>query len=211
MYTYVLRIPLFHLHSYHSLTCHFVTAEFERVQVFLHAVSFDNSHTGDQIASTLINCLQAWGIFDALHVGVCDNGSNFVAGLRNSAFPTYLAWTTHVNLLSMMAVYIAQPSVTLLTAKAISYRQSNLACKALHRIQEQLFISSLRMNQPVGMHVLCLTGFLNKDMQAITAANVELDVPVELRSADWVLAEKVVKILKVFEEATREASGSNAT
>ena len=27
----------------------------------------------------------------------------------------------------------------------------------------------------------------------------------------WVLAEKVVKILKVFEEATREASGSNAT
>ena len=89
-------------------------------------------------ASTLINCLQAWGIFDALHVGVCDNGSNFAAGLRNSAFPTYLAWITHFNLLSMMAVYIAQPSVTSLTAKAISYRQSNLACKALHRIQEQL-------------------------------------------------------------------------
>ena len=38
----------------------------------------------------------------------------------------------------MMAVYIAQPSVTSFTAKAISYRQSNLACKALHRIQEQL-------------------------------------------------------------------------
>ena len=36
--------------SYHSLTCHFVTAEFERVQVCLHAVSFDDSHTGDQIA-----------------------------------------------------------------------------------------------------------------------------------------------------------------
>ena len=84
--------------SYHSLTCHFVTAEFERVQVCLHAVSFDDSHTGDQIASTLINCLQAWGIFDALHVGVCDNGSNFIAGLRNSAFPTYLAWITHFNL-----------------------------------------------------------------------------------------------------------------
>ena len=35
---------------YHSLTSHFVTAEFERVQVCLHAVSFDDSHTGDQIA-----------------------------------------------------------------------------------------------------------------------------------------------------------------
>ena len=51
---------------------------------------------------------------------------------------------------------------------------------------------------------------LLEQRQAITAANVELDVPVELRSADRVLAEKVVKILNVFEEATREASGSNA-
>ena len=41
------------------------------------------------------------------------------------------------------------------------------------------------MNQPIGIpHIICSTGFLNKDMQAITAANVELDVPVELRSAD---------------------------
>ena len=47
--------------------------------------------------------------------------------------------------------------------------------------------------------------------QPITAANVGLDVPVELHSADWVLAEKVVKIFKVFEEATREASDGNAT
>ena len=62
------------------------------------------------------------------------------------------------------------------------------------------------MNQPIEIpRIICSTGFLNKDMQAFTAANVELDVPVELRSADWVLAEKMVKI------ATREASGSNAT
>ena len=52
---------------------------------------------------------------------------------------------------------------------------------------------------------------LLEQRQAITAANVDLDVPVELYSADWALAEKVVKILKVFEEATKEASGINAT
>ena len=48
----------YHALLYHSLTSHFVTAEFERVHAGLPSFcSFDNSHTGDQIASTLINCL----------------------------------------------------------------------------------------------------------------------------------------------------------
>ena len=38
---------------------------------------------------------------------------------------------------------------------------------------------------------------LPEKRQAINAANVELDVPVKLCSADWVLAEKVMKILKL--------------
>ena len=44
--------------------------------------------------------------------------------------------------------------------------------------------------------------------KAITAANVELCVPVELYVSHWALAEKVVKVLQVYEEATHEASGN---
>lgn len=46
---------------------------------------------------------------------------------------------------------------------------------------------------------------------AITATGVELDVPIELSSSHWALAEKTVKILQVYEEATREASGNYST
>lgn len=46
---------------------------------------------------------------------------------------------------------------------------------------------------------------------AITAAGAELDVPIELSSSNWTLAEKTVKILQIYEEATREASGNYAT
>ena len=35
----------------------------------------------------------------------------------------------------------------------------------------------------------------------------ELEVQIELQSAHWALAEKAVKVLQVFEEATHEASG----
>ena len=203
--------------SYLSLTCHFVTADFKRVQACLHAVSFDDSHTGAQIASTLINCLQAWGIFDALHVVVRDNGSNFVAGLRDNNIPN-IPCLAHTLQLVVHDGCLAQPSVTSLTAKARKlvgyYRRSNLACKALTRIQEQLNcpVHRLIQDEPTRWNTTYyMLDRLLEQRQAITAANVELDVPVELRSADWMLGEKVVKILKVFEEATREASGSNAT
>ena len=48
---------------------------------------------------------------------------------------------------------------------------------------------------------------LVEQKKAIIASNAECQPPTELRSYQWVLAEKVVKLLKVFEEATREISG----
>jgi len=52
---------------------------------------------------------------------------------------------------------------------------------------------------------------LVEQRKALTAASVELDVPVELHASHWVLAEKVIKVLQVYEEATREASGEDST
>ena len=48
---------------------------------------------------------------------------------------------------------------------------------------------------------------LLEQKKAITASSAECQPPTELRSHKWALAEKVVKLLKVFEEATREISG----
>ena len=45
----------------------------------------------------------------------------------------------------------------------------------------------------------------------ITAAGAELDVPIELTNSYWMLAEKAVKILQIYEKVTREASGNYAT
>ena len=43
--------------------------------------------------------------------------------------------------------------------------------------------------------------------KAITASDTECQPPTELRAQQWILAEKVAKLLKVFEEAIREISG----
>ena len=62
-----------------------------------------------------------------------------------------------------------------------------MACKALHRIQEQLNcpVHMLIQDEPTCWNTMYyMLDRLLEQGQAITAANVELDVPVELCSAD---------------------------
>ena len=106
--------------SYLSLTAHFINSNHERQQACLHAVPFDGSHTGERIASMITNCLQAWGIAEKLHVVVHDNGSNFVAGLREGNVPN-IPCLAHKLQLVMKDGCLAQPCVSALTAMARNY------------------------------------------------------------------------------------------
>ena len=104
-------------------------------------MAFNGSHTGPDFAAMICDCLQAWGIYNKLHVVVRDNGSNFVAGLRDASIPN-LPCLAHTLQLVIKDGCLTQPCVTALTAKARKlvghYKHSNIACKTLERIQEQL-------------------------------------------------------------------------
>ena len=52
---------------------------------------------------------------------------------------------------------------------------------------------------------------LVEQKNAIVAANTECQPPAELHTQQWNPAEKVIKLLKVFEEATHEVSGEYAS
>ena len=73
--------------SYISLTCHYISSDFKHHHVCLNAAPFNDRHTGEHISAMINNCLQSWNLADKLHVVVHDNGSNFVAGLRNAKIP----------------------------------------------------------------------------------------------------------------------------
>ena len=80
--------------SYISFTCHYITPEFECQQVYLQAAPFNSQHTGGHIAAMLKSSLYNWNLADNLHIVLRDNGSNFVAGLRDAEVPNYLVWLT---------------------------------------------------------------------------------------------------------------------
>ena len=146
-----------------------------------------------------------------------DNGSNFVAGLRDAGIPN-IPCLAHTLLLVVKDGCLAQPAVVDLTAKARKlvghYKHSNIALQSLLKIQEQLGLSPKRLIQDEPTRWNTTFYMLQRLLElkvAITAAGAELDVPIELSSSNWTLAEKIVKILQIYEEATCEASGNYST
>ena len=74
-----------------------------------------------------------------VHVVVRDNGSNFVAGLRDAGIPN-IPCLAHTLLLVVKDGCLAQPAVVDLTAKARKLvgrcKHSNIALQSLLKIQE---------------------------------------------------------------------------
>ena len=195
--------------SYISLTCHYITPAFDQQQVCLHAAPFNNHHTGEHIGSMVIKC---WSLTDKLHV-VRDNGSK-AKGCRYSKLWVF----GHTLQLVVKDGCLAQPAVVELTAKARKLvghnKHSNVALQCLVRIQEQLGLSPKRLIQDEPTKWNATYYMLQRLVElrvALTAAGVDLNVPVELTSSNWLLMEKVVKILQIYEEVTHEASGNYAT
>ena len=162
-------------------------------------------------------CLEKWDLSSKVHVIVRDNGTNFVAGLRDAGLPS-IPCLAHTLQLVVKDGCLAQPAVVELTTKARKlvghYKHSNVALQSLLRIQEQLGLSPKRLIQDETTRWNTTFYMLERLIElkvAITATGVELEVPIELSSSNWALAEKTVKILQVYEEATREASGNYAT
>ena len=56
--------------SYISLTCHSSTKEFQYQHMCLHDAPFNEQHTGEHIATMLVNCLQCRNLSEKLHVVV---------------------------------------------------------------------------------------------------------------------------------------------
>ena len=72
------------LDTYLSFTAHWIDKDWEYKEGCLHAQPFNERHSGENIASVFMPCLDAWKINEKLHLVLRDSGSNFVAGFREA-------------------------------------------------------------------------------------------------------------------------------
>ena len=178
--------------SYISLTCHYVVKEdFTQKQLCLHAAPFNDQHTGEHIGNMMNRCLEEWDLSNKVHVIVRDNGTNFVAGLRDPGLPS-IPCLAHTLQLIVKDGYLAQLAVVELTAKAFKlvghYKHSNIALQSLLSIQEQLGLSLKRLIQDETTRwnttFYMLESLIELEV-AITATGIELEVPIESSSSRY--------------------------
>ena len=180
----------------------------EKKDVMLNSWLFDESHTGANISSAILSHLQTWEIEEKVVCVVCDNAANMVSEL-NITNVASLPCLAHSLQLVIKDGVLLQPAVVQLLSCVRSmvghYHCSNVAFNTFRQIQSQLNLPVHVLIQDVATHwnsSYYMLEWLLEQKKAITASNAECQLPTELHSQQWVLAEKVVKLLKVFEEAT---------
>ena len=200
-----------------SLTAHCVLSDFNKISCVLQSAAFNDSYTGENIANLIITSLQSWNLEEKLVCIVRDNASSFVAGLRDADIPN-IPCLSHTLQLVIDDGVLAQPcGVSLLAAgrRLVGhFKRSNVNVHALGRIQERLGLKKHRLiqDEPTRWNTsYYMLERLIEQRQAICAAEVECRIVSELNNQQWQLAEKVVKVLKPFEEATEAVSSKGSS
>ena len=141
-----------------------------------------------------------------------------VAAMIAASFPS-LGCLAHTLQLIIKDGIFQQPAVQNLLTSARSivgfYNRFNTAFHMFQQVQEQLDLPKHCLFQDVSTRwnsSFYMLQRLLEQKRAITVASTECEsTPKELRAQQWTLAEKIVKMLVVFDEATREASGDYAS
>ena len=203
--------------GYLSFTAHWIDDNWNYKECCLHAQPFNERHTGENIASTFTSCMEQWHIREKVHLVLRDNGSNFVAGFRDAGILAFGCFAHTLQLVVHDGVLAQRGVQTLLSVSrqvVRHFKHSNVSLQALKSIQQRLDIPQHRPIQDQATRwnsSYYMLEWLMEQRQAILAVTSEVNLPVEITTTQWQLMGKVLRVLKPFEEATKEASYANAS
>ena len=213
-----------HKHGYIGLLVNYISG-WRRVCLCLACGPFDQSHTGEAVGQWVEHQCDMWNITDKVNFVVTDTASNMVKMMEY--LPTHFRWgecLNHVMQLSIKDELLEKPAIkslcnscreictfankSVLLSKAITDHQKATGkenAKCLNLVQDVV----TRWNSTY----LMLDRFL---VLQESVKSILLDpewkkkLKVTIRADDWLLMDRVVKILKIFQDATVQFSSSSA-
>ena len=180
-------------------------------------LKFNERHTGDNIAIVYSDCVCEWKIESKIVCALRDGGSNFVAGFNSCGVPSITCLAHSLQCVIHDGVLAQRDVQDLLAAgrRIVGhYKHSNVAFHLLQRIQAQLELKvcALYQDEPTRWNSsYYMLKRLVEQRKAISAANAEAGASFDLSAAQWKLAEKVIKLLQPFEEATEDISSNSSS
>ncbi|GBP09762.1 Zinc finger BED domain-containing protein 4 [Eumeta japonica] len=204
-----------------SLTAHGITATFEYKSYCLEVLPFDGSHTGINIASNLNKAFHDWNIQDRVRAIVSDNAANISVAIREIQ-ETYnvvpVKCLAHSLQLVIKARLFKDDKVKEMITKARSiighFSHSTSSNKVLKEMQDTHNIANHVLIQDISTRwdsTLQALRRLLEQRVAVQACLPRITCKAELTTEEWIMMEKVVNILRYFEEATKSVSKSTAT
>lgn len=200
-----------------SFTCHGITEEFERKMIVLKAEVFNDSrHTGENIAHKVEGILSSWEIpKEKVQCIVRDAGANMKKGIC-------LLNVQHIDCASHKIQNVlkeglkAQETVAAVVTKckniATHFHHSNTAHGELATLQQRLNQKPLKIIQQCTTRWNSTFYMLERILQVKESlclyASTNNKIP-QLTSEEWTIMEKLIGLLRPFEEITKELSAAN--
>ena len=196
-----------------TVTCHFVTPDWQMKSAVLETLHVDRSHTADNIAVLLMKVAEEWNISSKVCCVVTDNANNIVAAVKKNKWNHLPCFAHTLNLIISNSLHdVPEISVIIQSVKnVVSYFNiSSLAAEKLNEIQTRLNIDNHKLIQQVEMRwnsVFYMLEQIIEQEEAVCTTLCLLDKSELLISTATIeVIKEAVEILRPFEEVTREVS-----
>ncbi|XP_012558654.2 zinc finger BED domain-containing protein 4-like [Hydra vulgaris] len=185
-------------HGYLGMTVHFISKDWNRVKFCISCSPFDESHTAKNIFKEIKAAAEEWEISSKIGVCLRDNAANVKAAFNEPSYPT-------INELIEKSRKLCSYTSHSIGFYTELYRQQEIQMDRKDRLGLKNDVAT-RWNSTYYMleRILHLKPAIAATLLKFPSVGIEFSVQ------DWSLYEKVVRILSVFEEATKMLSGSDS-
>lgn len=203
--------------SFMSFTGHWISNDFVYHHAALEVKHFPGSHTGEAIRDMYKLVMNEWNLNDKMHIVLRDGGANIVKGLRIANLETESCFLHSLHL-TISDALTSQRSVSDLIAvskKIIThFNHSPLACSRLTAIQiNELKIPKKKLVQSVVTRwnsTYYMLERLLEQKNALSLYATKFGEINNLTANQWAILEKLLNLLKPFEEITKQISSSRS-
>nr|XP_033812940.1 zinc finger BED domain-containing protein 4-like [Geotrypetes seraphini] len=187
-----------------------------RSKLILSVMVLEEDHDSVHLASKLQEAVTLWGLQGKVHVGVCDNSANMINALRIAGIHD-VGCVAHTLELVVHDALFTQALVEALIKKACKivahFQHSEQACQRFANCQLSGSTPVHKRLQDVSTcwkSTYLTLERLVEQRRAVVLFGVEHGAVDPLSSAEWELAERVVKVLQPFYAAALEISSDDA-
>ncbi|XP_044766203.1 E3 SUMO-protein ligase ZBED1-like [Coccinella septempunctata] len=200
--------------SYIALTAHFITKETQLKSVLLGCTDFHERHTAENLSNFLMTEATKWGISHKISGIITDNAANIVAAVHTNNWRHFPCFAHTLNLVVQNSLDALKEQIDKVKAIVQYFKHSSSACSKLASIQKQMNLPPLKLKQNVITRWNSTYDMVERLVKikdaVLSALAIEQPRLNTLSPDDWVLLQKSMEVLRLFNEVTIEMSAEKS-